>query len=89
MKVALKLVITLLVGLFPLTIADARNYRQYNRYLEYWERIAYREGFLDGYDGLVPRCYQYEMDRIAYDIGYIDGEDAYYSSRYTNKCRKY
>jgi hypothetical protein len=83
-----KILIALILSIITIN-ADARNYRQYNRYLEYWERTAYREGFLDGYDGLVPRCYQYEMDRIAYDIGYIDGEDAYYSSRYTSKCSRH
>jgi hypothetical protein len=59
------------------TVAEAIGGNRKCRPFEYWERQAYREGFLDGYEGIHRNIYIIEMDRIAYDIGFLDGDMAF------------
>ena len=47
-------------------------------YPAYWQRKAYDDGFMDGFQLGYPRNkYRRELDRIAYEIGFMDGVDWY------------
>jgi hypothetical protein len=83
MKTLLRLLVLLILAahLLPASVSDNKE----GRYIEYWERSSYREGFHDGYDGINRNSYEFELDSIAYEIGFIDGEVAFEEKQKTGK----
>jgi hypothetical protein len=75
----MKKILTILTAslILSLTNTEADEGNRECKPLEYWELHSYREGFLDGFDGIRRNTYFLEHDRLAYDIGFIDGDEAF------------